>query len=421
MSLAGATTDLVSRNDTSKAVGDNLLVHACRNWSELEEAKSSWESILADNPLLSIFSTPEWLGPWWNSYADATELMSLTFSQADRIVGLAPLFRSAETVLGWKRMQQLRLVGAGSGDSDNLDFVISPGHESNCVAAFLNYLKEDSSWDVCYLETLAENSSLTGPLVSGLAERRWPCQVIKTPHWNLHLPSSWEQYVNSLAPDFRPLLTRYPKRLESRYRCRVVRSQTAADVDRYLPVLFDLHQRRWEEAGYPGAFASPARRKFYQAMASAFLRRGWLEFWALELNEVPVATQFCFRYKDTVYLLQEGFDTQYIKDRIGYALRSHVLRYCIETGVKCYDFLGGSDSYKQKFGAQEEAYLSIKFAKPRTLGALSLHQERVVGNLKTWLRTNLPASVVSALRSGRQSKPPHPEAERKGRGSAADS
>jgi CelD/BcsL family acetyltransferase involved in cellulose biosynthesis len=140
-------------------------------------------------------------------------------------------------------------------------------------------------------------------------------------------------------------------------------------------------------------------------MATAFLQRGWLEFWVLELDGAPVAAQFCFRYKDTVYLLQEGFDPHYTKDRIGYALRANVLRHCIETGAKRYDFLGGSDPYKQKFGAQRESYLTINFAKPRTLGALYLRQEHLARSARTWLRANLPDPLVSALRSRRVQRP----------------
>ena len=57
---------------------------------------------------------------------------------------------------------------------------------------------------------------------------------------------------------------------------------------------------------------------------SAFLQRGWLEFWRLELNGETVGAQFCFRYNDTVSLLQEGFHPKYAGEKIGYALKAHL-------------------------------------------------------------------------------------------------
>ena len=165
-----------------------------------------------------------------------------------------------------------------------------------------------------------------------------------------------------------------------------------------LQTLFSLHQMRWTGRGEPGAFASADRRKFYLRMAEAFLQRGWLEFWLLTLDGETVGAQFCFRYNNTVSLLQEGFHPKYTAEKIGYALRAHVLEETIRTGAQRYDFLGGADSYKAKFGARQANYLNLSFAKPSSLGRTYLVLQDKKRQLKTWLKSKLPARMLALLR-----------------------
>src|SRR5262249_10330467 len=141
---------------------------------------------------------------------------------------------------------------------------------------------------------------------------------------------------------------------------------------RCLGTLFELHQARWEQAGEKGSFASVARRRFYEQLSRRLLARGWLEMWVLELNGATTAVQFAFRYKNTVYQLQEGYDPQRASDRAGFVLRGEVLKRLISEGVTIYDFLGGELSYKARWAAQAGHYRDLHFARPLSLGAVYL-------------------------------------------------
>jgi CelD/BcsL family acetyltransferase involved in cellulose biosynthesis len=116
-------------------------------------------------------------------------------------------------------------------------------------------------------------------------------------------------------------------------------------------------------------------------MARAFVARGWLEFWLLKLDGDPVAAQFAFRYRDTVFSLQEGFDPAYSTDSVGYALRAHAIRQFISEGVRRYDFLGGQSPIKQRWGARPGVYLSIRFARPSSRGNAYLRSTLRPGSL----------------------------------------
>jgi len=378
--------------------GDKALsISTCADWAEFDRYRESWSHLLAQNPASSIFQTPEWLEAWWQAFGAGKKLLGLVFADSDgTTVGIAPLYIEDQSFTAL-RLKSLRFVGAGSGDSDALDFIAAPGYERQCAEAFITWLKRNARWDICSLETLPENSLVGKYLVELMQQSGWRVDSTLTPNFVIDLPSTWNEYLSTLESSFRPLLTRYPKRLQTRFKVEIARSTRAEDLPEQLQTLFALHQMRWTGRGEPGAFASAERRDFYSRMAKSFLHRGWLEFWLLTLDGEMVGTQFCFRFNNTISLLQEGFHPKYTAEKIGYALRAHVLEEAIKTGALHYDFLGGADSYKAKFGSRQAHYLNLSFAGPSTFGRAYLSLQEQKRNLKTWLKKNLPQKMLSAL------------------------
>lgn len=371
-------------------------IRVCSSWNDLEVFQTPWNHLLATCPGISIFSTPEWLASWWRAYGVGKELRALLFFAPDgELVGLAPLYIDWCTIFG-RKLRLLRLVGDGSGDSDNLDFVIRPGYEGVCIQRFLLWL-ERREWDLCTLATLPESSVFGGNLLRYLRSSGWPILERRCPHLSVLLPESWECYLRQLNPQFRPLLTRYPRRLKARHQVRVYRS-TTADLEKDLSSLFSLHEMRWRERGQAGVFINADRRRFYQEVASSLLIREWLEFWLMDLDGTTVAAQFCLRFGQTVFLLQEGFDPQYAQEKVGYALRAEIFQDLIRRGIQRYDFLAGRDSYKVRFGAEESSYVTVEFARPATLGSACLALRRFDLRARRWAHENLPELAIRMLR-----------------------
>jgi CelD/BcsL family acetyltransferase involved in cellulose biosynthesis len=151
-----------------------------------------------------------------------------------------------------------------------------------------------------------------------------------------------------------------------------------------------LHQRRWQSAGQPGSFSSVERREFYNDLSRRLLARGCLELWVLELDEEIAAVQFAFRYKKRAFQLQEGYDHQRSPDRIGYILRAEAIKQLISDRVEIYDFLGGEDPYKARWGAQIGHYQNLQFARSRSLGGTFLWAMERYRSNKQWLRRKIP-------------------------------
>jgi CelD/BcsL family acetyltransferase involved in cellulose biosynthesis len=382
-----------------------LKVKTVRTWDELEAIRPAWERILQGAETLTIFSTLEWLGAWWKAFAKDEELVALVFSNSeDEIVGIIPLYADlVETALSF-RVRRLRFVGDGSEDSDNLDLILRAGYETSCNDAFLSWLESSADCDICELNTLPLGSAAPPLLVSDLKRRGWTHRHLETPRLTISLPATWEDYLDhTISKKEKTKIGYYTSRLEKRFKVSITKCDDPQTLLGFLKTLFELHQKRWQLKGRPGAFASVERCELYYNMAPSLLERGWLEFWILQLDGKPVAAQYGLRYRNTVYSLQEGFDPAYSPERVGYVLRAHVLKTLIGQGVRQYDFLGGEEASKVRWGAQKESYADIHFARPLTRGAAYLRMDQTTRALKGWLQKNLPAHVLRALRKRKSS------------------
>jgi CelD/BcsL family acetyltransferase involved in cellulose biosynthesis len=379
-----------------------------RSWAQLEEKIPEWEVILRENPRLSIFSTPEWLGSWWKAFGSNKQMLALAFSNdSDELLGLAPFYVDTSRSPAFARLKLLRLIGDGSEDSDNLELIVKRGHENVCVGALFDWLTTTSNWQLGMLNTLPSDSTAAAALLQALKSCGWKFRVNSRPRLTVDLPHTWDEYLASLSAKQRAKVRYLRRRLEKAYKFRIFKCTSSEDLAPCLEALFDLHQRRWQMRSEPGTFACASRRTFYFQMARSFLDRKWLELWSLELNGRPVAAQFGFRYRDTVYSLQEGFDPRYLSDRVGFVLRSYVLQQLISEGVRHYDFLAGLGEAKERWGTSHGNYSDLHFAKPWTRGAAYLTVVERASATKGWLRQHLPSCAWNSLRSlNRMAKAP---------------
>lgn len=376
-----------------------LTLRAYDNLDELEALRSDWDDLLSHYPPATTFSTWEWLSSWWACFGHDRQLLILALFDAGSLVGLAPLSISKERV-GLFSMRVLRLMADGSGDSDNLDLPVRPGFERVFVESMLHYLKRHKrQWDVCLLNTLLPDSPAAGCLTEILRSSPWMLFEYSSKSSAIPLPENWELYTQTLSSEDRNNLTRYTRRLQKRYATRIRRCTAADELPACLEALFRLHQARWQMAGEPGSFSSADRRKFYAQLSDRLLARGWLELWVLELDGEIAAVQYAFRYGTKAFQLQEGYDHKRSSDRPGYVLRGEVLRRLISEKVTSYDFLGGEDPYKARWGAREGQYRHIHFARKLSTGGLWLQSLDKACKGKDWLRRKLPSSVWRSLHS----------------------
>ena len=382
--------------------GRRLTTQIHQSVESVVGVRADWDALLADFPGATPFSTLEWLLPWWHAFGGNDLLQVLTFRDAESLVGIAPLSLSTlRTFSGQLRL--LRFLGDGSHDSDNLDFPVRAGYEEACSRSLLSWLDSQAGeWDICQLRTLPALSPLGNHLLLDLRARSWKVFTSTPPQAVVELPETWEAYLRQLSSKERGKIGLRTRRLEKKYRVEIYKCRHEAELDPALQSLYELHARHWRLRGLPGTLHVSARRQFYRELSRPLLARQRLEFWLLKADGKVVAAQFGLRHGDQVFSLQEGFDPEFSSDSVGYVLRSQVLKNLIADGVRKYDFLGGVDDSKLRWGAEVKHYFNMEFARPGTRGSFHLSLKRRSAETKAWLREHMPAVLPTLKRFKRR-------------------
>jgi len=364
---------------------------------ELEGLREEWNSLLQVSAADTVFLTWEWVSAWWKNYGSDKTLWLLRIRDGDSVVALVPLYLKTFRRYGFSYTGAY-FVGDGSADSDYLDVIVRKGDEERVAQTFAAFCLDGKlPADLLFLNEVPETSDVLNHLQHGV--QGWHWQQTEIPCMYVDLPDDWETYLRGLAPRMRTKIRSLTRELE---RNRVVRYEGSPSEEQLagrLEDLFRLHRLRWQTKNREGVFVSVNKRRFYYEMSSNFLAKDWLRFYSLAVGNKYVAHQFCFEYKETMFLLQEGFDPEWADLGIGNVLRAHVFRDCIERGVKRYDLLGGATPHKQSWGGTIKNSLRVAVGKPLPKNALFFGVPRILDAGKDSLKAVLPARVLAWRRS----------------------
>ena len=328
-----------------------------REEAALERLRNDWNNLVCRSASRTIFLTWEWVHSWWSAYGTAGDLRILAaFDDGGELRGIAPLRRQSVSRYG-RTVQILSFVGDGSiasdlNDSDYLDFIVETGWEKPvmealgaCLAAelvggtaLLNEIPERSP-NLPYLRAWAKAEGL------GWTEGDVPCATVR-------LPGSWADYLKLLQPRFRTKVRSTLRNLEAKPEVKMRFCDDVGQLDRLLPILFDLHTRRWAREGKAGVFGWERKRDFYAILSHRLLERQWLRLSWLEWNDRVLACQFGFAFNSAYFQLQEGYEPDAEHWNAGIGLRAWSIREFLQEGLKEYDFLGGVSRHKTDWGGE---------------------------------------------------------------------
>jgi CelD/BcsL family acetyltransferase involved in cellulose biosynthesis len=366
---------------------------------EFLELEHDWNALLPRSEADNIFLTWEWLWSWWNAYSRIGDrLHILVFrSEAGGLDAIIPLYRPVGNKLNVLSPRTLRFIGQGSADSDYLDMIMARGRECEVLNEFWKHLSAHKrTWDVLELAAVPSTSATVSWLQTLRKRKGLLFRSIKFPCAVAELPRSWDEYMAALHSRFRTKVRTTLRQLHEAHRVRFRSVTREEDLGPALELLYDLHSRRWKSKGRNGVFLNPEKRLFYEHFTRHFLRRGWLAFDFLDLDDQPVACQLCFRYEGTLYLLQEGFDPGYSHGSVGIALRAMVFKKAIEDGIRSYNFLAGLGRHKTQWIVNVTSCENIVLGQKTLRSAIYVEAPLFIQAVKDRIKAMLPKLVLDA-------------------------
>jgi len=376
-----------------------MKVHAIRTEKDWEELLPKWNSLLASSGSGTTFLSWEWSRAWWSAYGKPDELCILTArDESGELRGIAPLRRKIVRRYG-QTFSTLTFLADGSSDSDYLDFIIADGFEEAVITAWLGYIDEHLGNVILQLKDLPASSPNLPILKRVSAGRLWEEQSV--PCATVRLPAAWDDYLGTVRPRFRTKVRSVLRGLETRRDVSFGICDSAEQLNRLLPALFDLHTRRWNHDGLPGVFGWEAKRKFYALLSPRLLERGALRFSWLEWNGRILSCQYGFVHGSTYLHLQEGYEPASEHWNVGVGLRAWTIREFIRAGITEYDFLGGVGRHKTDWGAEVKESRQIAIAPKNYKNLLYCRGPQWQNQLKATAARVIPEKVLAIRRAGK--------------------
>jgi len=367
----------------------------------LESYVDAWRALADGTPMRS----PEWFLVWWKVYAEPDdELSVLLFHEPGGIlVGLSPLY-----IRGAGKRRTVCLLGSGEASTNHTTWLAAAGWEgrvSNAAAQFL--LGSKPGWHCVRLDAVDADDWAIDATVTYLAEKG--CLVRRTPlHncWSIALPATWENYLKMLSRTHRQRCLRWQRQLLEPGRVKVHRVTSEADFSRGFSILLELHAARWGEAAHPlGCFSDQRFREFHETVALELLKRNQLLLVWLEYDGKPIAAEYQFIDRKTVYSYQAGMAPSVTEFPPGNLSIMVSIQLAIEHGCESFDLSRGDQPYKGNWRATPIASHGIRIWHNNTLGYLEyviwgIHNlaTRAKKLAVTWVKARVSPRSIDAWR-----------------------
>jgi CelD/BcsL family acetyltransferase involved in cellulose biosynthesis len=260
----------------------------------------------------------------------------------------------------------------------------------------------DPSWDAMELTDFTEDSAYPAAMATacregGLRVRRLASGRIPI----AQLPATWNEYLSTMTKDQRHNIRRARRRVIEECHGRLFTWQDAADLDRAIDRLGELHRLRWKDRAEQYSFSTSKYIAFHRDVMHACQPRGRLRLHCLELEGRMVAMNYCYAFRDEMALFQCGFEPGLERLRPGYVLVAWSIEQAIAEGMRVFDFLKG-----------EYAYKMIWARDTRSVGLLQAHRRTPGGLLFGLRRRVLPGlrrRLLGARTAGAAPEPSEPE------------
>jgi len=362
-----------------------------------EPLQSEWTRLLDEASAPSIFLSPDWVIPWQRHFGGDHESFVITGrDESGVLVALAPFYRRRLGPAAFPGPRCLAFLGDEGVGSEYLGILACKGAEREFVSHLGRELAGE--WSLADLRGLRVGQPSADLLIASLGSRapervhreRHPCAAI-------HLPADYESYLGALPAKFRTTVRYRTNKLLKNFAVNMIRTSRADELEAHLERLFEMHQGRWEAERHPGSFYHPRKRAFYREVSTSFLQRGWLRFYQLEVDGVIRAAQFGFVFGGVLHSLQEAFDHHFRPQGVGgvgVVLRGMAIRECIAEGLSAYDFLGGLEEYKTRWGTTTHYVEQIRIGAPGPVGGLAYMFTADARDARIWIRGHLPKQFV---------------------------
>jgi CelD/BcsL family acetyltransferase involved in cellulose biosynthesis len=328
-----------------------MHIEVIDNLADFEMLREEWEDLVQSSSSSSVFVSWHWQYHWWRNYAGAGAQLRILVARADRqVTGIVPLYMARKQILKRFHYQVLQFIGMGGDTSpDYLDAIIVADRVEQTLQSLADFIFEKlQDWQLLTLSEMPGDSLFLSYLSEAASRQRLATKKAMRANISyIELPDDWEKYLQQLSANRRAQLRRSRNKFARAGdgKCFVLRDEY--QLDWAIKKLIELHHKRWQGRTEQYAFSSPNYIAFHTSVMHAFMRQNRLRLFCLELDEKIIAMLYCYKWKDTMYYFQGGFDPDYHHLQPGQVIMGHAIERAIQERLKIFDMLKGNYAYKE--------------------------------------------------------------------------
>ena len=327
--------------------------------NEWEALQPKWDTLQASSfrhyPFLEFWYLHNWWqnlgGGEWNQ--DNATLQIITAQEDGRLVGIAPLFCSHESGLE----PALRFIGQIEV-TDYLDFICLPEKLEGFLSQMLDFIDVSNEFSTKHLDLANfQDDSPSLALLESLCQgkqRTYEMKVLQ-PSPSIHLPSSWEEYLQSLHKKQRHEVRRKERNIERDYQVELNFSENSHDVTEDLGRFIELMRNEEKKA----AFLNPVTEQYLFGLGKAAHQAGRLNLASLMVDGKQAAAYLNFFFDNKLWVYNTGWDPEFSKASPGWVLLVKLIQWAIEQGLDEVDLMRGDEEYKYRFGGIDRHVVQV--------------------------------------------------------------
>ncbi|MBZ5503885.1 MAG: GNAT family N-acetyltransferase [Acidobacteriia bacterium] len=308
----------------------------------VEQIAGEWRRLCDESGDEEVFYRPEWAQAYLQAFDSQASVTIITAWEGERLRGVLPLV--------WRRiigsgLPITRLTLPSNLHSLRASLTVCPGQEGEAALRLLwQATRNLPKWDVLDVTNVVDGNGLDR--LSRLANADGYPTARKRTSQTLYLPigpSSFDPkaqppWLAETRPKFRSHLRRTRKQLEEQGTLEFKHVHTADPIA--LEKFYELEASGWKGAEGTAIKCDPRTRQFYDLVAQAAARDGYLSLDFLQLNGKAIAGHFGFNLQGRYFLAKAGYDESFRRQGPGQLLVNEVLSKTPQLGLHEFDFVG---------------------------------------------------------------------------------
>jgi CelD/BcsL family acetyltransferase involved in cellulose biosynthesis len=309
----------------------------------VDQIACEWRRLCDESGDEEVFYRPEWAQAYLQAFEPKADVILISAWSGTKLRGILPLVRRRIIVGG---LPIVKLTLPANFHCSRASLTVCPGEEGAAVLKELwQAAKSLPQWDTLDVANVVEGNGLDRLIALARADGYRTARKRTSQTLHLSMDASTPEksgaqppWLAGTRPKFRSHLRRAKRQVEEQGTLEL-KHYNEADPEA-LAKFYALEASGWKGAEGTAIKCDAHTRQFYDAVAQAAARAGYLSLDFLELNGRPIAGHFGFNLRGRYFLAKAGYDEAFRRHGPGQLLVNEILGWTRERGLHEFDFVG---------------------------------------------------------------------------------